>query len=116
MDEKLRQAANEFGKVLAETPAVEAYCQAAAEMDTDGKALRLKTELGLTYDELLQRQASGQVTRGEIDAYYELEQRVRDNPLLARHEASLELLKDTFSEVHYLLSAQLGINFKDLVD
>jgi cell fate (sporulation/competence/biofilm development) regulator YlbF (YheA/YmcA/DUF963 family) len=116
MDEEIRQAAKAYGKVLSETPAVEAFRQVAAEMNAYGDTLRLKAELELAYDELLQRQASGLVTRGEIEAYYELEQQVRANPLLSRYDSSLEQLKDTFSEAHNLLSAQLRFNFKDLVD
>ena len=117
MDDKLKQAAEAFGRALAETPAAAAYRQAAGEGGADNEALRLKAELEATYDSLLQRQAAGEViSRGEIEAYYEMEQRVRANPLLAQHAVHLEQIKDTFSDMHTLLSGQLGLNFKDLVD
>jgi alkanesulfonate monooxygenase SsuD/methylene tetrahydromethanopterin reductase-like flavin-dependent oxidoreductase (luciferase family) len=115
MDDKIRQAAEAFGKALAEIPAAVTYHEIAGEMEGDGEALRLKALLEMTYDELIQRQATGEVTRGEIEAYYELEQRVRANPLLASHDARLEQVKDTFSEANELLSARLGFDFMDLV-
>jgi cell fate (sporulation/competence/biofilm development) regulator YlbF (YheA/YmcA/DUF963 family) len=117
LDDKIKQAAEAFGRALAETPAAAAYRQAARDGGADVEALRLKAELETTYDSLLQRQAAGEViSRGEIEAYYEMEQRARANPLLAQHATHLEQVKDTFSDMHTLLSGQLGVNFKDLVD
>lgn len=117
MDEKIKQAAEEFGKALAEIPQVAAYARARKGIQADSEALRLKADLETTYDSLIQRQAAGEVlSRGEIEAYYDLEQRVRSHPLLADHDARLEQLKDVFSEAHNLLSAQIGLTIKDLVD
>jgi cell fate (sporulation/competence/biofilm development) regulator YlbF (YheA/YmcA/DUF963 family) len=117
LDEKLKQAAEAFGRALAETPAARAYRQAVQDGHADDEAKRLRSELETTYDSLIQRQAAGEiVSRGEVEAYYEMEQRVRANPLLAQHDANLEQVKDTFSDMHTLLSGQLGLNFKDLVD
>ena len=117
MDDKIKQAAEAFGKALAQTSAVQGYVQAASEHGGDAEARRLKAELEHTYDALIQRQAAGEViSRGEIEAYYDLEQRVRANPLVARHEDHLEQVKDVFSDMHTLLSSHLGVNFKDLVD
>jgi cell fate (sporulation/competence/biofilm development) regulator YlbF (YheA/YmcA/DUF963 family) len=117
LDEKIKQAAEAFGKALAEAPAVAAYRRAQEESAVDAEALRLKAELEATYDDLIRRQAAGEVlTRGEIDAYYALEQRVRANPQLSSHDASLERLKDVFSEAHNLLSGRLGLSFKDLIE
>jgi cell fate (sporulation/competence/biofilm development) regulator YlbF (YheA/YmcA/DUF963 family) len=117
LDEKLKQAAQAFGQALAETPAAAAYLQAARERGADAEALRLKAEMETTYDSLIQRQAAGEViSRGEVEAYYELEQRVRAHPQLSQDAANLEQVKDTFSDMHTLLSGHLGVHFKDLVD
>jgi cell fate (sporulation/competence/biofilm development) regulator YlbF (YheA/YmcA/DUF963 family) len=117
LNEDVKQAAEEFGKLLAENQAVEEFHRLRAEAEKDPEALRLRAELERTYDDLMQRQAAGEIlSRGEIEAYYELEQRVRAHPLLASYERSLERLKDVFSEANQLLTRRLGFNLKDLVD
>lgn len=117
MNEEIKRAAEEFGRLLAESRAVEEVRRLRAEAESDPEALHLKAELERTYDDLMQRQAAGEIlSRGEIEAFYELEQRVRAHPLLAGYERSLELLKDVFSEANQLLSRRLGFNLKDLVD
>ena len=114
LEEAIERAARDLGKILANTPEAAEFQLAVEATASDPDAFRLKAELEATYDDLIQRQSAGEIlSRGEIDAFYTLEQRVRSHPLLARHEASLERLKDVFSEAHNLLSGQLGFNFKD---
>jgi cell fate (sporulation/competence/biofilm development) regulator YlbF (YheA/YmcA/DUF963 family) len=117
LNDEVRLAAEEFGKALAANPAVSEYLRVREETEADANALRLKGELQSTYDDLLERQAAGEmISRGEIEAYYDMEQRVRSHQLLSRHDSSLERLRDVFSEANQLLSARLGLNIKDLVE
>ena len=115
MDEILKQAAIDFGQALAESEVLHAYQAAVAAVAADPEALRQKAELEEIYDALIQRQSMGEVVaRGEIEAYYDLEQQVASNPLLAQRDASLERVKDYFSEAHNLLSDEMGVSFIDL--
>lgn len=115
MDETLAQAAAAFGKALAESDAMREYAASLEAASADPESLRQKGELDEIYDSLTQRQSMGEVVaRGEIEAYYDLEQQVAANPLLSRRDNSLERVKDYFSEAHTLLSDQLGVSFVDL--
>ena len=115
MDESLRQAAVAFGQALADSDALREYRAALDAVSGDPDALRQKAELDEIYDSITQRQSMGEVVaRGEIEAYYDLEQQVAANPLLSRRDSSLERVKDYFSEAHTILSDLLGVNFVDL--
>jgi cell fate (sporulation/competence/biofilm development) regulator YlbF (YheA/YmcA/DUF963 family) len=117
MDETLRAAAQQFGQALAASTVVSAYRSASTSAAEDEEAQRLKAELEEVYDGLSQRQAAGEIlSQGELDAYYELEQRVRQHSLLARRDQDLEKVRDFFSEAHWILSSELGINFIDLAN
>jgi len=117
VDETIKKAAVEFGKALASAPAVSEFSNAAADSAADKETLHVKAELAAVYDDLIRRQAAGEmISKGEIDAYFQMEQSARANPLLARHEANLEQVKDFFSAAHDLLSGYLGMNFKDLAE
>jgi len=116
MNETIKQAAQEFGKALAETALTQEFRQAEQALAADAELLRLKAEVEQVYDDLTQRQTAGEnVARGEIEAYYELEQSVLSNPLLLRRDASLEKLKDFYSEANFILSGRLGIDLIDLI-
>lgn len=116
MNETIKKAAEQFGKALADSALMQEYQQVELALEADPDLLRLKAEVDQVYDELTQRQSAGEVVpRGEIEAYYDMEQAVISNPLLIRRDASLEKLKDFYSETNSILSGKLGINFVDLV-
>jgi cell fate (sporulation/competence/biofilm development) regulator YlbF (YheA/YmcA/DUF963 family) len=116
MDEKIRVAAEAFGKVLLGSPVMQEYRQSEAAAASDVDAVQLEAELMAMYDGLVQRQSAGEIlSGGEIDAYYNLEREVRNHPLLMKRDRSREALKDYFSEAHGLLSDALGLNFKDII-
>jgi hypothetical protein len=116
MDEKIKKAAEQFGKALADSALMQEYRQSEEELESDTELLRLKAEVDQVYDELTQRQSAGEVVpRGEIEAYYDMEQAMISNPLLMRRASSLERLKDFYSETNQILSGKLGINLVDLI-
>lgn len=116
MNEIVKKAAEQYGKALAESALMQEYRQAEQALEADPDLLRLKAEADQVYDELTQRQSAGEVVpRGEIEAYYDLEQTVVSNPLLMRRDSCLERLKDFYSESNSILSGKLGINFVDLI-
>lgn len=116
MDENLRSAAESFGRALAASAPLAAYRRTSSEAASDRESLRLKAELDEVYDALIQRQAAGEIiAQGELDAYFDLEERVREHDLLARRDRELERVKDYFSEAHWILSSELGFNFTDLL-
>ena len=116
MEESLKQAVKTFGSALATSQPVREYQAALQALQADNYASAQQDHLEDIYDDLVRRQSEGEIlAQGEIDTYYQLERRVRANPLLAQRDAALERVKDYFSETHHILCDHLGITFVDLV-
>ena len=113
--ETVEQAALEFGRVLGSNPIVRKYLDVEQRMAVDAEAGPLKLQLDELYGEFIERQAAGGViSAGELDAYYALERRVHNHPLLLEQDDRKDQVKDLFSEVNELLSSVLGVNFVEL--
>ena len=116
MEDHLRFASERFGKALAQSSALQGYRRASAEVSADAEAQGLKAMLEEAYDGVIRRQAAGEVlSGGEMDAYFDLEQRVREHTVLAQRDQAYEQVKDFFSEAHWILSGELGAQFIDLL-
>ena len=108
--------AGDLGEALGASPEVQAYQAAVNEMRADQRADQLSARLDEMYDDLIQRQAAGEVLAGgEIDAYYDLEREVADHPTLAAQSQALERVKDLLTETHGLLTNELGISLLDFI-
>jgi len=113
---EIEQSAQRLGEVLRSSREVQAYLQASQEVAADPQARQWHTELESTYAHLLQRQAAGEIIPlHEIESFYRLEHQVSTHPLLLSQSHALELLKDLFTETHALLSAELGIDLREII-
>lgn len=113
---EIDQAARALGEAVRENAAAQAHLQAAQRCAADAQAQRIKARLEATYEDLLRRQTAGEVlSTGEIDTYYQLEREVRANPALAQEEQALDQLKDLLTEIHGLLTNELGFSLRDMV-
>jgi cell fate (sporulation/competence/biofilm development) regulator YlbF (YheA/YmcA/DUF963 family) len=113
--ETIEEAAREFGLVLGSNPIVQKYLDVEQRMAVDPEAGPLKLRLDEVHGEFMERQAAGMaISAGELDAYYALERRVHNHPLLLEQDDRKDQLKDLFSEVNELLSSVLGVNFVEL--
>ena len=117
MKRDLTELAVALGEALGESPEVQAYQQAAREAQADPQAGQLQARLEEMYDDLIQRQAAGEVLAGgEIDAYYNLEHEVADASGAGEPSPqALERVKDLLTETHNLLTNELGISLLDLI-
>ncbi len=113
---ELTDLAVNLGEALGASPEVQAYQTAARDTLADQRAVQLRARLDEMYDNLIQRQAAGEVLAGgEIDAYYDLEREVADHPTLAAQTQALERVKDLLTETHGLLTNELGISLLDFI-
>ena len=116
MNDALLKAAQDLGEALSASPIIQEHLKEIRESDAESEAGRLKARLEALYDDLVQRQAAGEIlSGGEIDQYYELEREVKQQPALARQAHALERVQDLMTGTHDLLTNELGFSFMDLV-
>jgi cell fate (sporulation/competence/biofilm development) regulator YlbF (YheA/YmcA/DUF963 family) len=116
VNEALLKAAQDLGEALRSNQIIQVHLQEMSESDAESEAGRLKARLEALYDDLVQRQAAGEIlSGGEIDQYYDLEREVKQQPALARQAKALERVQDLMTGTHDLLTNELGFSFMDLV-
>ena len=117
MNDALLKAAQELGEVLLASPIIQEHLKEIRESDAESEAVRLKARLEALYDDLVQRQAAGEIlSGGEIDQYYDLEREVKQHPDLVRQAQALERVQDLMTGTHDLLTNEIGFSFMNLVD
>ena len=116
MNDALLKAAQDLGEALRASPIIQTHLKEKQESGAELDAGRLKARLEALYDELVQRQAAGEIlSGGEIDQYYDLEREAKQQPALARQAQALERVQDLMTGTHDLLTNELGFSFMDLV-
>jgi cell fate (sporulation/competence/biofilm development) regulator YlbF (YheA/YmcA/DUF963 family) len=116
VNDALWKAAQDLGDALRASPIIQAHLKEIRESSAESEAARLKARLDALYDDLVQRQAAGEIlSGGEIDQYYDLEREVKQHPVLARQAQALERVQDLMTGTHDLLTNELGFSFMDLV-
>ena len=116
VNDALLQAAKDLGEALRASPIIQEHLKEIRESDAESEAGRLKARLEALYDDLVQRQAAGEIlSGGEIDQYYDLERAAKQQPALARQAQALDRVQDLMTGTHDLLTNELGFSFMDLV-
>lgn len=114
-DQSILQSALELGQALHDNPNVQSYLKASAQVQADPQLQLMELKLSALFDNLTSRQQAGEVlTQTEVDQFYELENQVLTNPLVAEREACLKALKTDFGEINNLISTQLGVDFQNM--
>ena len=115
--EAIQGAAQELGRALLQTEAMQCY-QAAAELAAQDEALReMEANLAEVFAELSAREQGGQgLQRPDINRYHNLRDQVRRHPLYAAREEALKNVKLTFARASEALSSTLTLDFNTLAD
>jgi len=112
LTEELQNAARILGETLRATPSVQTYLQAKANCAANQETAGLEKRLQALYEELIGRQQRGEVLqRSEIEAFNNLKNEVRLNPLIQEREEALGLVKQTFAGIADELNFPLGAEF-----
>jgi cell fate (sporulation/competence/biofilm development) regulator YlbF (YheA/YmcA/DUF963 family) len=115
LTEELRSAARNLGETLRASSPVQAYLKAQADCEADPVASELEKRLQALYQELIGRQQRGEaLQRNEIDAYNVLKSQVHHHPLIQERDATLSLIKQSFTTIADELSFPLGIEYATL--
>lgn len=116
LPEDLKNAAQELGSVLSTIPCILAYKTAKSQADSDPQVVELERRLGTMYQELSNREMSGEtLPRLEVNAYYSLKYQVSSHPTITNRDAQFENVKITLARVSNDMSELLGLDYPDLV-
>jgi cell fate (sporulation/competence/biofilm development) regulator YlbF (YheA/YmcA/DUF963 family) len=117
VNDALIKAAQDLGDALLASPIIQEHLKEIRESDAESESVRLKARLEALYNDLVQRQAVGEIlSGGEIDQYYDLEREVKQHPDLVRQAQALERVQDLMTGTHDLLTNEIGFSFMNLVD
>jgi cell fate (sporulation/competence/biofilm development) regulator YlbF (YheA/YmcA/DUF963 family) len=108
---EVKQAAQNLGNALKNTPLLRAYAEAAAKMEADAQATALLDELQRVQSDIRVRQSQGGVTRADIASLRELQYRVQTHPTISAFLDAQQDAKAFMPEVNQEISQLLGIDF-----
>jgi cell fate (sporulation/competence/biofilm development) regulator YlbF (YheA/YmcA/DUF963 family) len=115
--EDIQSAAQELGRALHQTPAMQRYQAAAEQAAQDETLCALETRLAELHAALSAREQAGQVLpRSEINAYHNLREQILRHPLYAAREDALKQVKLTFALTAEALSSTLTVDFNELAE
>lgn len=116
LPDEIQQVARKLGQGLHETKEVTDYLQAAQAVRDDPDAAALEEKLLTLYHHLADRERSGQdLDQSELNAYYQLREQVRSNPVIAIRDEHLQMVKLIFSDAGQMITSVLGVDFTALV-
>lgn len=111
LPEEVRQAAEELGRSLGASYAVQSYLAAQAQAD----ASALDNRFQALYQDLLARQRAGEeLPQENLNEFYRLREQVQTHPLIVERDLALGELKAYFADVALELSVQLQMDYPTL--
>lgn len=87
------------------------YQLAQVRLNEDSNALGILKQLSTAQANLLQMQASGSVTRSEIEALRAIQEQVQSNPVIMDYAQTRQEAVNYLREINAEISQLLGINF-----
>lgn len=113
--EEIKKAAQTLGKSLHQDDYLRGYLEAVEAFQADPEARELEEKLYATYEALLARQGAGeQISREEIQAFYDLRRQAQLHPLISKRDQALQFIKPYLAEVADEISASLGVDYTAL--
>jgi len=115
LPEEMRQAAEELGRSLRASYAVQSYLAAQAQLEVDADASALDNRFQALYQDLLARQRAGEdLPQEELNEFYALREQVQTHPLIVERDLALGELKAYFADVARELSVRLQVDYPTL--
>ncbi|MGD2178094.1 MAG: YlbF family regulator [Anaerolineae bacterium] len=115
LPEDVRQAAQELGRSLGASYAVQSYLAAQAQLESDPDASALELRFQTLYQDLLARQRAGEdLPQEELNEFYGLRERVQSHPLIVERELALGELKSYLVDIALELSVRLQVDYPTL--
>lgn len=115
LPEEVRQAAEELGRSLGASYAVQSYLAAQAQLEADADASALDNRFQALYQDLLARQRAGEeLPQENLNEFYRLREQVQTHPLIVERDLALGELKAYFADVALELSVQLQMDYPTL--
>ena len=112
----VKQAAQTFGQAVRANQTVEWYLLADAALQADPEARGLDQRYQALYESLVARQKSGELLpQDELDAFYELQEQVREHPLLQDRNKKQEVAKGYLQHLGADFNQKLGLDYVTLV-
>jgi cell fate (sporulation/competence/biofilm development) regulator YlbF (YheA/YmcA/DUF963 family) len=111
---ELKQAAQNLGNALKNTPPLRAYADAAAKMEADAQATALLDELQRAQSDVRVRQSNGGVTQDDIARLRQLQYQVQTHPTIAAFIEAQQEATAYLPQVNQEISQLLGIDFASL--
>ena len=111
---ELKQATQNLSNALKNVPALRAYADAIARMETDAQAKALLDELQRLQADIRTRQSDGEVTADDTVRLRRLQADVQAHPTIATFLAADQQAKAYLPQVNRTISSLLGIDFASL--
>ncbi len=111
---ELKQAAQQLGSALKNTPPLRAHSEALARMEADSRATALLDELQRVQADFRARQSNGGVTADDIARLRQLQSDVQAHPAIAAFIGAEQEAKAYLPQVNQVISGLLGIDFASL--
>ena len=116
LSEEIIASARSLGQVLRQDRDVQAYLKTLADIEADPEAHALEKHLFDLYCLLTTRQLAGeQISRAEIDEFYQMGSQMQAHPRISRRNAMLRALNPFLADTADEISAQLGLDYVNLV-
>jgi cell fate (sporulation/competence/biofilm development) regulator YlbF (YheA/YmcA/DUF963 family) len=111
---ELEAATEALAAALAAAPPLTAYQQAEARLEAEPASQALLQDLLTRQGQLRQKQASGRITRADIDALRSLQNAVQANTTIMDYVTAQQDALAYLPEVNQSISQWLGIDFAAL--
>jgi cell fate (sporulation/competence/biofilm development) regulator YlbF (YheA/YmcA/DUF963 family) len=112
---EVKQAVQNLGNVLKNTPPLRAYADALATMTADAEATALLDNLQDLQADIRVRQSNGGVTQADITHLRELQLQVQTHPTISAFIEAQQEATAYLPQVNQEISRLLGIDFASLV-
>ena len=111
LDPAVEAATGALATKLRASPAIAAFWQAKAQLDTNEQARSLMANLQQRQQALLQKQQTGTPTQADIDALRRLQAEARNNPVIMGYLQAQQQAQAFLPEVNMEISQLLGFDF-----
>lgn len=112
---EVKQAVQNLGNVLKNTPPLRAYADALATMTADAEATALLDQLQDLQADIRVRQSNGGVTQDDITRLRQLQYQVQTHPTISAFIEAQQEATAYLPQVNQEISRLLGIDFASLV-
>jgi cell fate (sporulation/competence/biofilm development) regulator YlbF (YheA/YmcA/DUF963 family) len=115
LSSEITSAAEMLGKCIHQAGFMDAYLKAVEEFQADPEARQLEEQLYASYTDLITSQGAGeQLSREETQQFYELRRQVQSNPVIAKRDSALQIIKPHLAEIADEINTSLGVDFTSL--